>query len=385
MKRVFLLAVVLAACSSDSAGPNIDSMGFSVVGAGYEHTCAVVTSGTIYCFGSDHSSQLGNRAVADRTTPVAAESNASFVAVSAGAQHSCAIENGGQVYCWGNNNYGQLGNGSTFTIDVPLVVNSALRFTAVTAGAYHSCAVTGTGEAYCWGAGGQGQLGDGQNRSSLIPVRVAGSARFSAIAGGAFHTCALTTDGRAFCWGQNNYGQLGADHLENRAAPVPVADNLIFRSISAGETHTCGVTAGGQGYCWGSSLYGELGTTFTQPSGPAALRPSAVFGGYQFKGISAGANFTCAITADGAAMCWGRGLEGQIGNGHVRNWSTPQPVSDGQIKTGPFQFSAISAGRTHACGVTLAGALYCWGRGESGQLGNSETAFSPLAIRVPTQ
>ena len=385
MKRVLLFSVVLAACSSDAAGPNLDSAGFIAVSAGAAHTCAAITRGTIYCFGSDHSSQLGNRARADQTTPVAAESNAAFIALSAGADHTCALDSGGEVYCWGNNNYGQLGNGTTVTLDVPVVLNTAQRFSAVAVGGYHSCALTGAGEAYCWGAGGQGQLGDGQARSSLTPVRVAGSVRFSMISGGAFHTCGLALDGRAFCWGQNNYGQLGADHLENRGAPVAVADNLTYRAISAGETHTCGVTSGGQGYCWGSSLYGELGTTFTQPSGPGTLRPSAVFGGYTFRNISAGLNFSCAIKVDGAAMCWGRGLEGQIGNGHVRSWSTPQPVSDGQIKTGPFQFSAISAGHTHACGVTTAGALYCWGRGESGQLGNNETAFSPLAIRVPTQ
>jgi alpha-tubulin suppressor-like RCC1 family protein len=385
MKRMLLLSVILVACSADAAGPDIDSAGFIGVGAGGEHTCAAITRGTIYCFGSDQSSQLGNRAKSDNPLPVAAESNAAFVSLSSGAQHTCALDSSGQLYCWGNNNYGQLGNGTTVTLDVPVILVSSLRFTSATAGGYHSCALTGAGEAYCWGAGGQGQLGTGQSRSSLIPVRVAGSVRFALLTAGAYHTCGLALDGRAYCWGQNDYGQLGANHLDNTNLPVAVADGFNYRSISAGATHSCGITTNGQGYCWGSSLYGELGTTFTQPSGPGTLKPSPVFGGHTFTSISAGSNFTCAIRVDGGPMCWGRGVEGQIGNGHVRNWATPQTVSDGQFKAGPFLFSAISAGRTHACGVTTSGALYCWGRGESGQLGSSVTAFSPLAIRVPTQ
>jgi alpha-tubulin suppressor-like RCC1 family protein len=385
MRRALLLVMLVAACSSDAAGPDLDSSGFIAVGVGDAHTCAAITRGSIYCFGSDQSSQLGNRAKGDHPSPVAAEASAAFVSLSARAQHTCALDSSGQVYCWGNNNYGQLGNGTTVTLDVPVVMSTALRFASVAAGSYHTCAVTSAGETYCWGAGGQGQLGDGRARSSLTPVRVAGSVRFSVVSAGAYHTCGLALDGKAYCWGQNDYGQLGANNLENASAPVAVADGLTYRAISAGATHSCAVTTSGQGYCWGSSLYGEVGNTNTEPSGPAELRPAAVYGGYGFTSISAGANFTCAVTTSGAPLCWGRGLEGQIGNGHVRNWSTPQAVSDGQFKAGPFLFSTISSGRTHACGVTTAGALYCWGSGQSGQLGNSTTAFSPLAIRVPTQ
>ena len=384
MKRALVFLIAVCGCSSESSGPELGSGSFSMVAVGDVHSCAAVTGGSAFCFGSDETAQLGDRAVGSRATPARVETAATFVAISAGAQHTCAIDSNSQAYCWGNNNYGQLGNNTTYTIDVPLVLPTGLRFTSVSSGSLHSCALTSAGDAYCWGAGGQGQLGNGAFKTSLGPVHVASSVRFSTIEAGGFHTCALAQDGQAYCWGENNYGQLGIGSLDNSAVPVLVSGGLTYTSISAGHTHTCAIAADAHAWCWGSSLFGELGTTLLQVSGPGWLGPSAVFGGHSFSSISAGAGFTCAVMISGAGWCWGRGLEGQIGNGHAQNSSTPQLVTQGQFSA-PFSFTSISAGRTHACGISPAGSLYCWGSGDKGQLGSSATAFSPVALRVATQ
>jgi alpha-tubulin suppressor-like RCC1 family protein len=93
----------------------------------------------------------------------------------------------------------------------------------------------------------------------------------------------------------------------------------------------------------------------------------------KFVEISAGGSFnadvagqathTCGLTAAGAAYCWGLGTAGQLGNGGNTSSNVPVRVSGGH------RFTSIAAGLNHTCGVANGVAL-CWGSDESGQLGN---------------
>jgi len=156
--------------------------GFSVVSAGgaiLQFTCGVGTSGRVYCWGTNFGGQLGNGSVGGQSlTPVLiASQDTLFTTVSAGASHACAVVATGTIYCWGSNSNGQLGDGTTMDNPTPVEVAapSGVSFSSVSAGGLHTCAIANAptlNTAYCWGANSSGQLGNGTTVDQLTPVAV---------------------------------------------------------------------------------------------------------------------------------------------------------------------------------------------------------------------
>ena len=92
--------------------------------------------------------------------------------VSAGDSHTCAVLSDGSVTCWGANWFGQLGNGSTDGSSVPVTVSDVSGAVSVSAGDSHTCAVLSDGSVACWGRNGYGQIGQFQQRQYLTPSAV---------------------------------------------------------------------------------------------------------------------------------------------------------------------------------------------------------------------
>lgn len=293
--------------------------------------------------------------------------------VSTGYAHTCAVIPTGAAYCWGGNQLGELGDGTTTSSGIPVAVAGGLRFTSVSAGGYHTCGVTETGAAFCWGGAILGQ--------PTTPVEVAGGLRFTTVSTGVAHTCGVTSTGAAYCWGDNGYGQLGDGTTMNSETPVAVAGGLSFTAVSAGGSynhsppHTCGVTSTGAAYCWGYNGFGQLGNGTMISS----ATPVAVAGGLSFTAVSSGAGYTCGVTSAGGAYCWGRNAPGTLGDGTTTNSATP--VAVGGVG-GRHSFATVSAGWIHSCGVTPAGEAYCWGYNSNGALGNGTRTLSPTPVPV---
>ena len=116
-------------------------------------------------------------------------------------------------------------------------------------------------------------------------------------------------------------GQLGDGRAAGDAQPVRAETSVRFASISAGGSHTCALTADGAAYCWGSNTSGQLGNPDTRETcteglmaeGVCSRRPQAVAGDLRFTGISAGASHTCGVTTSGVVYCWGSNDDGQVG------------------------------------------------------------------------
>ncbi len=299
--------------------------------------------------------------------------------VSAGAFHACAVDNDGTVYCWGSNSSGQLGDGSATDKSGPSpVTGGSLRFSSVSAGGVHTCAITIARRAYCWGDNSSGQLGTGQlGSSALEPVQVLTDELLVRIAAGNGHTCAVTEDGAALCWGAQSAGQLGigSSGPDPRTSPERVAGGLIVRTISAGAEHTCAVATDGAGYCWGAGNAGQLGTGM----GSGAELPTLVAGGLLFDDIVAGVNHTCGVTPDLEVYCWGDGSSGQLGTGNLSSSQTPVrvplEVSDA------IEEGAVGAGGAYSC-AAFGETMRCWGFNDAGQLGNGTTTSATSPVEV---
>jgi regulator of chromosome condensation (RCC1) repeat-containing protein/Regulator of Chromosome Condensation (RCC1) repeat protein len=254
---------------------------------------------------------------------------------------------------------------------------TALAFYQLSGGNYHTCGVTTDNRAYCWGTGDAGERGDGTNTwLRPAPAPVIGTLRFQQVSAGSAHTCGVTTDYRAYCWGLNYEGQLGdGSKGPYPSTPSPVAGGLRFRQVSAGAGFTCAVSYPDErAYCWGRNLEGELGDG-TQTR---RLTPVAVVGGRKFHQVSAGQKHTCGLTPSGEAFCWGESLYGQLGDGSYRvpSRATPFPVVGGR------RFRQIDAGTEFTCAATTDYRAFCWGNGRRGQLGNGKTSLSfwPRAV-----
>ena len=177
------------------------------VAAGYAHTCAVLEGGSLVCWGFNGSGQLGDGSFLDRRmpTPVDLGWGASVEAVTAGFSHSCALLDTGSIKCWGGNDFGQLGDGSTVSHPVPVSVNLgwSVQVQSVAAGDSHTCAVLVGGGVRCWGGNDLGQLGDGGKVEQTSPVRAVWleNRLVRTIVTGKDYTCAVEKTGSLVCWG----------------------------------------------------------------------------------------------------------------------------------------------------------------------------------------
>lgn len=216
--------------------PPVDlGIGASAVGlsVGAFHTCALLDGGAIKCWGSDEQGQLGqsgrgNRGqrssdLGQRLAPVNLGSGRVAVAVAAGGFHTCALLDTGRVKCWGLNLAFQLGLPGTapgFGDQLPAVPLGGVSVHRIFAGGLHTCALLDDHSLRCWGANLFGQLGLGtktnvgataEDLTRSVDLGTIDGAPIvaAALSAGSNHTCALLNTGDLKCWGLNRDGQLG--------------------------------------------------------------------------------------------------------------------------------------------------------------------------------
>jgi alpha-tubulin suppressor-like RCC1 family protein len=401
----------------------------SMVSAGYQHTCAVI-SGGVQCWGSNNGGQLGNNSQISSVIPVTAIVIGSGAThVSAGRGHTCAVTNG-QVLCWGDNSSGQLGINNTQSSTFPRQIFRALPggASSVVTGEAHTCALA-NGRVHCWGSNRNGQVygyNENVNYTTSGEITAVG-ANIVTIAAGYRHNCAVTSSGGLKCWGDNAFGQLGTGATTNGQVFDTFPANSGVSNVAAGQYHTCAIVNGGV-QCWGRNTYGQLGNaTFTASllpvsvipanSGVTAITASAlntcavVNSGLQCWGdslrpivlraaslfttewnslptvvnpansgvssITSGEEHICAIV-NGRVQCWGNNSVGQLGNIHV-----PRSLSPVTAIASGASVKSSAAGNSHTCAV-INGGVQCWGANRFGQLGNSAVSQSltPMSVSI---
>ncbi len=376
--------------------------------AGRAHTCVLTGERKVRCWGDNAYGQLGygnTQDIGDAPTrlpytagdvPLGAEP---VVQLAAGRDHTCALLESGVVTCWGRNQFGQLGYGRTDNLADGEPVTSfgyvtlGGLATRIAAGGDHSCAVLVGGAVRCWGYNVYGQLGRGNtaNVGDNEPVYSAGNVDLGAgvvvkeLALGEYHTCALTTAGAVKCWGYNAFGQLGygntstvgdneqLTNLANVSLTGPV------RKIAASDASTCALTQTGAIRCWGDNAYGQLGQSLgaggsawgdSSSELPSTL-PNDIAVGGQVSDVVGGQDHVCGLLNNGTLKCWGYNGYGQLGTGSTSNLSAPSATPIDLDGVSVYQ---VVAGHYHTCALRANGTARCWGRGDEGQLGRGSTA-----------
>ena len=143
-------------------------------------------------------------------------------------------------------------------------------------------------------------------------------------------------------------------------------------AITAGDLHTCALIVDGSAWCWGRNVDGQLGDDSTTDR----KTPVPVSAIENVEDVSAGSDHTCALVVDGSAWCWGGNYYGDVGDGSTTARHTAVEVS------GLHNVRAISAGQMWTCSVLADGSAWCWGWNDHGQLGDGSTTARHSPVQV---
>jgi alpha-tubulin suppressor-like RCC1 family protein len=357
------------------------------------HTCARFDDNSMRCWGSGGYTGSGNtQTIGDDELPSVAGDvviGGDVRSISASWYHTCALLASGKLRCFGNGGYGMLGYGNSEDIgdnEAPAAagdVDVGGDAFQVSVGPYHTCAVLLNNRARCWGRNdhfqlgysGSEDIGDDESPAAAGPVDVA--ALVVRVTAGYAHSCALLDSGDVRCWGSSIGGSLGYGNLETigdneaiwTAGDVPLGGKAL--QVAAGMLHTCALLNGGRVRCWGSGQDGKLGYGNSQNIGDDETPASAgdVDVGGKVTQIAVGAYASCALLDTGDVRCWGSGQQGELGYGNSENIGDNEtPASAGNVDIGGKAIR-IGVGFLHACAVLDTGAVRCWGRGTTGALG----------------
>jgi alpha-tubulin suppressor-like RCC1 family protein len=263
---------------------------------GLFHGCALLASRDVKCWGSNSFGQFGVNGNVQTTAELGSSwpavdlgSGRTARAITVGNYHSCAIVDTGAVACWGKNDSGQLGYGDIINRGyahlgsalTTVKLGSGRTATAITAGWYFTCAILDDGTVKCWGNNDSGQLG--QNTTDVLGDNSSEMANLTAINLGEGrtaksiyasrradldYTCAILDNDSLKCWSQNDSGQLGVGDSDNRGdatgeiallPTVNLGTGQTASQVTLGEMYTCVILTSTDIKCFGKSNQGQLG------------------------------------------------------------------------------------------------------------------------------
>ena len=294
----------------------------------------------------------------DRITYVAGDNHA--IKFSSSYATACMLNDEQDIYCWGDNHAGITGQTpydesvekGLQEVGSPRYVASTKKFVDLSLGDSSGCALSTEGEAYCWGKINDELHGD-LNPSKMRHYPF--SQKFIALDLSYKTVCAIAEDGNVYCWWRNS-SSIGGDGVLD-STPKLVVSGYNFRSIrvSGYDSFACAIDTNDDGHCWGLNSRGQLGNNTTI----ASTTPVPINGSRKWKMIQPSRyttnNTTCGIDLNDDAYCWGRGTEGQLGDGNNLNRLIPVKVS------GMDKFLYLESKGRSTCGITTTNDLKCWG------------------------
>lgn len=356
-----------------------DTYDSSVVNKGERHGCAISSAGQVWCWGQSFGGKRGipenyqtNSHEINLVTS-AEVSSLIFTKVVAAASKTCALSSTGEVWCWGERVFsGQ----NLLQSNTPLKAPFTKQVIDFTMNESLFCALNVDTTIECLGVDIYGISGTGRSPLSYSsrPVNLGQPGeKFRQVVVTTDSSCALTEGGKVKCWGANQYGQLGLGHRNSILEPTATITFTGNPSIDkiVGYAHTyCALSSLGNVFCWGRNHDGQVGNGmgwsdaqqsryYYQPI-PYMIPTSELPAGV--RDIAVGEGHVCAVLETQTIKCWGRALEGQTGHASYSNFNnTPT-----DIDTSLTNVTNIYAGSNSTCAVrTITGSsreLLCWGK-----------------------
>lgn len=383
---------------------------WSSVALGYNFRGGIKTDGTLWMWGNNLSGQLGDNTTTNRSSPVQTITGGSnWSSISCGYGHTAATKTDGTLWLWGSQGYwigatGALGDNTTTMRSSPIqTVAGGTNWSRVCAGYGATSAIKTDGTLWVWGNNFVGMLGTNDAVSRSSPVQtVTGGTNWSMVSITQNNAVALKTDNSLWVWGRGLEGQMGDNTAVSKSSPVQTGLNSKdWRDAWAGSSMVRALKNDGRIFTWGSAGgAGHLGDN----ANTARSNPTQITGSVFFKNVGEGSNsvhsgavgnsFTTALVdlSDvymekfpfrandyGTVYGFGQGSDGQLGtNNQIAVSSPTQIVSKDNI------WVTVSAGYRHSAGVKSDGTLWCWGRNDSGQIGDNTTAHKSSPVQTIT-
>lgn len=379
-------------------------------------TCAIMTDGSLKCWGSNTSGQLGyddtvNRGGNAGDMPALAAVNLgtgrTVKMVSTGGVVTCAVLDNGTLKCWGRNTFGQLGyddttdrggNAGDMAALGTVFLGAGRTAKAVSIGQSHACAILDNGKLKCWGDNSNGQLGyddttaRGGNPGDMAALGYValGAARTAvSVSTGLSATCVLLDNSKIKCWGYNAFGQLGTDDSIDRGGNAGDMAALNTINLGAGRTaravdtdglSTCAILDTKQLKCWGVNDGGELGYDDLvdrggNPGDMASLSPVNLGAGRTAVALSL-SDHTCVVLDNKSLKCWGANDAGGLGQDDTvgRGDNSGEMAALDAVNLGAGRTAkTVDAGIDSTCAILDNDRLKCWGYNDHGQLGQNDT------------
>jgi len=293
------------------------------VSAGNNYTVAIKTDGSLWAWGLNNNGQLGDGQInnsktnygylyKDTPTRIGAETN--WESVSAGYNHTVAIKTDGSLWKWG----------SELT---PTRVGADNDWVSISAGNLYTQATKTDGSLWAWGSNQLGKLGDGTTvLSRNAPTRIGTETNWKSVSAGSMHTMAIKTDGSLWGWGNMYYKPVdGTGTGVTIPTQIGTDNNWVF--VFAGDNHTIAIKTDGSLWAWGKNDFGQLGDgTTIEISTPTRIGTDINWKSVSGGDSGAGWFYTTAIKTDGSLWVWGDNRAEQLGDGTTTSRRTPTQI-----------------------------------------------------------
>lgn len=397
------------------AGPQFDASAEPVVCAqtrcavqlvaGDNHFCALLSDGTVRCWGTAMNGARGGGVTG--APPAKVDGIADATQISASRSTTCVRTSQGRVRCWGSNDFGQLGSASSpAALDIDahptpsdVALAADILVSRVDVAPFNVCASTAGAGTYCWGENDDYQLarrdaGATEGPGPLDPIDTApGFADIARVAGGVYHAMTLpkqrdsesifgvTADHALVGWGLVS-GRTTSVRATVVPSKIPSLEGVT--DIAVGPSHACAI-ANGSVYCWGVVTSNALGTGVpvkaTLPTLAPIVTDDPTVGPQQ---IAVHDAVSCVRMSNGSIRCCGDDTNGQLGRGAISN--SPAPLF-GEASAFTEHAVQVAVSKLATCALTQGGAVHCWGGNASGELGqgkkDTDPHPSPVKVTLP--
>jgi alpha-tubulin suppressor-like RCC1 family protein len=327
--------------------------------AGRSYTMAIQNDGTMWGWGFNTQSQLGDSSSTFRSSPVQIGTETNWSKVSAAVNHTVALKTNGTIWSWGLNSSGQLGLGNTTTRLAPAQIGLLNTWVDISASENMSVAVRNDGTLWSWGLASSGQLGLLRNRS--LPNYVVRPPLFNSVKAGYQSVIARSTDNTLWAWGGNTpYGQLGLNDTNTRSSPVQIGTET-WSDFSNGGVHVMAVRSG-RLWTWGDNSSGELGLLQNDPQ--------YISGSNVWTTAKAGGAEVILRSTDGTLWGVGANSSGNLGLNDVLPRISP-------VRIGTRTWNSYSTGNTHRLAIRDDNSLWGWGSNTNAELGLALSRSNP--------